>query len=194
MTDDTHELVRRCLLGQEAAIREFVEQFQQVVFAVCLRMLRHRQDAEDATQETLVRALRGLDGWDRERPLLPWLLTIATNRCRTALSQRVRRPVPSDALAETEDSDDRSPAAELGEELELALAALRPEYQHCFRLFYLQDRNCVDIGELMGVPEGTIKTWLHRARREMMDRLRRRGVSPESNHELPRTQKPARRS
>ena len=75
---------------------------------------------------------------------------------------------------------------ELGEELEAALNGLRDEYQAAFRLFYLQEWNCMEIGRSLGVPEGTVKTWLFRARKEIADRLKRRGVVSDDGHELHR--------
>lgn len=185
MPSEIHELVERCLQGDAAAIRRFVEQFQQIVFARCLRMLGNRHDAEDATQETLLRVVRSLDHWDRRRPILPWILTVAVNRCRTSLSRRRDRPVATTDLA------DQVPlrvadSSELGEELESALGELRDEYQAAFRLFYQQEWSCLDIGQRLGVPEGTVKTWLFRARKALADRLRRRGVVSDDGHELHR--------
>lgn len=185
MPSEIHDLVGRCLSGDAAAIRQFVEQFQHVVFARCLRMLGDRQDAEDAMQETLLRAVRSLHQWDHERPILPWVLTIAANRCRTALVRRRDRPairadLPEPALPPDDGSRD------LGEELEAALRELRNEYQTVFRMFYVQEWSCVEIGRCLGVPEGTVKTWLHRARNEIADRLRRRGVVSDDGHDLHR--------
>ena len=185
MPSDLQELVGRCLNGDAAAIRGFVEQLQHVVFARCLKMLGDRQEAEDATQETLLRAVRSLHHWDGDRPLLPWVMTIAANRCRTALTRRRDRPIVCAELPEPIDSSGNS-GADLGEELERALLELREDYQIAFRLFYLQEWSCVDIGRSLGVPEGTIKTWLHRARKELADRLKRRGVVSDDGHELHR--------
>lgn len=185
MPSEIHELVGRCLNGDAAAVRQFVEQYQQVVYARCLRMLGNRHDAEDVTQETLLRIVRSLDHWDRDRPILPWILTVAVNRCRTALSRRRDRPAASADLAElVQHSPGDNP--ELGEELAAALNGLREEYQAAFRLFYLQEWNCMDIGRSLGVPEGTVKTWLYRARKEIADRLKRRGVVSDDGHELHR--------
>ena len=95
---DDAALVRRCLRGDAAAVRALVEQFQAEVYGLCLRLLRHRQDAEDVTQEVFLRVFRSLRRWDRSRPLKPWIRAIAVNRCRTLLAQRRRRPEPADYL------------------------------------------------------------------------------------------------
>ena len=182
-TCEINELVQRCLAGDEAAIRRFVGRFERVVFGLCLRMLTHRQDAEDVTQESLVRIVRNLHRWDSSRPFLPWMTAIAANRCRTHLTRRARRPMGTLAEPDTTamvDSDSR----ELREELQLAIDQLREEYRNCFELFYLQEQSCAEISELVGVPEGTVKTWLHRARKELADALRRRGFTPEGRYEL----------
>ena len=62
-----------------------VDRFQGQVFGLCYRMLGHRQDAEDVTQESFSRALRSLKSWDNQRAFRPWLMAIAGNRCRTWL-------------------------------------------------------------------------------------------------------------
>ena len=184
MNDDA-VLVQRCLDGDEAGRRALVEQYQGMVFGVCYRMLGQREDAEDVVQDVFLRVFRSLHRWDAERPLKPWLLTITANRCRTALEKRSRLPVPSDAAAHLAIEDGRSRGQELAEELQLALATLRDDYRMCFVLFYEQELSCVRIGEILGCPEGTVKTWLHRARLEVLERLRRRGMVSEVEHELP---------
>jgi RNA polymerase sigma-70 factor (ECF subfamily) len=185
VASEVSELVSRCLAGDEGAVRQFVERFEQVVFSLCLRMLGHRHDAEDATQETLLRAVRNLHRWDPTRPLLPWLLAIAGNRCRTALDQRARRGKTADLSPETLAEPDNA-VPDLAEELGHAIGQLREDYRTTFQLFYQQHFNCAQISDVMGVPEGTVKTWLHRARRELVERLERRGITPEGHHELRR--------
>ena len=159
-------------------MRALVERFQGLVFGVCYRMLRQREDAEDVVQDVFLRVFRSLHRWDAERPLKPWLLTITANRCRTALDKRSRLPAPSEAAAQRTIEDGRSRRHELAEELQLALDTLREDYRMCFVLFYEQELNCARIGEVLGCPEGTVKTWLHRARKQMAEFLERRGVTP----------------
>ena len=175
-TDD-RALVAALQAGDPGAPRWLVQQYQGAVFGLCLRMMGHRHDAEDVAQETFLRALRGVGGFDSDRPLRPWLLGIAANRCRTALSRRSRRPQPSETVAET--ADPRPGLADpddLAGELARALDALRPEYRAAFTLFHEQGLPYDEIGRVLGRPVGTIKTWLHRARAEMAETLTRRGV------------------
>ncbi|MCA9076827.1 MAG: RNA polymerase sigma factor [Planctomycetaceae bacterium] len=170
------ELVNRCLEGDESAWREFVDRYERSVFGLCLRMLGHRQDAEDIAQDSLVRAIRNLHTWDHTRSIMPWLMTITANRCRTAIQRRRKGPTATDFPIEPTgehpvDTDD------IAEEVSLALQCLRDEYRECFILFYQQELGCAEISEIMECPVGTVKTWLHRARHELAEHLSRRGIS-----------------
>src|SRR5438552_3453346 len=106
-------LVRRCLKGDESAILALVERFQSDVFGLCVRLLHHRHDAEDVTQEVFLRIFRSLKRWDSSRPLKPWVMSIAVNRCRTWMSQRGKRPELVDYLHETAASQPADDSAEL---------------------------------------------------------------------------------
>ena len=99
---------------------DLVDRYRDQVFGLCYRMLGHRQDAEDAAQETFTRALRNLRSWDSNRDFEPWLLAIAGNRCRTALSRRMRRPPPRPLNEPVAcKSPDLQAAKQLAEEVEL---------------------------------------------------------------------------
>lgn len=150
-----------------------------------MRMLRQRQDAEDCTQETLIRVMRNLHRWDPTRKFEPWLFTIAGNRCRTRLSRRCSKPNPVTLEIPVEDDTQKYRDAELlTEEIELAMRGLRTEYRRAFSLFHRKEMSYDEIGEIMGVPLGTVKTWVHRARRELVAKLAQRGVVEESKREL----------
>ena len=183
MSDDG-ELVSGCLAGDAQALAAFVERFQSAVFGLCFRMLSHREDAEDVSQEVFLRAFRGLAKWDPSRPLIPWLLTIAANRCRTWLSNRGKRPLPVEFAEHIPDRVVGNPPLDLAEELQRALDNLREDYRLCFVLYHLNELSLAEIADVTGSPAGTIKTWLRRARRELADHLERRSVVRQVNHEL----------
>ncbi len=174
---DDRTLVEALQAGDPQAPRLLIERFQGVVFGLCYRMMGHRQDAEDVAQDTFLRALRGMAGFDVSRQVRPWLLGIAANRCRTALSRRSRRPVLADCV---EDQVDHRPGLtdpdDLAGELEKALGRLRPHYRMVFTLYHEQNLPYEEIGAAIGRPIGTVKTWLHRARAELAEHLSRRGV------------------
>jgi RNA polymerase sigma factor (sigma-70 family) len=178
MPMDDPALVEALRSGDQQAARLLIERYQGVVFGLCYRMLSHRQDAEDVAQEAFVRALRSIEGFDVTRPLRPWLLEIAANRCRTALAHRARRPSATsqpiedrpDPRAGLTDVDD------LAGELERGLQALRPEYRLVFALYHEQNLSYEEIAAAISRPVGTVKTWLHRARAQLADDLSARGV------------------
>jgi RNA polymerase sigma-70 factor (ECF subfamily) len=174
-TDDA-TLVRRCLRGDAQAIHLLVSRFQAEVYGLCVRLLNHRHDAEDVTQEVFLRVFRSLRGWDSSRPLRPWLMGIAVNRCRTWLAQRARRPEPVDYLQDSLPGPAPDDSAELVREIQAAVADLRLEYRTVFVLFHEQGQPYEEIALILERPVGTIKTWLHRARMEVLARLRRRGM------------------
>ena len=176
MAADEAALVRRCLRGNAEAMQALVERFQAEVYGLCVRLLSHRHDAEDVTQEVFLRIFRSLRRWDPTRPLKPWIMSIAINRCRTWLSQRTRRPELADYLQETAADRPADDSTELVREIEAALAELRTEYRTVFVMFHEQGEPYEEIAEALDRPVGTVKTWLHRARLEVLERLRRRGM------------------
>jgi RNA polymerase sigma factor (sigma-70 family) len=173
---DDASLVRRCLRAETDAIRQLVERFQGDVYGLCVRLLGHRQDAEDVTQEVFLRIFRSLEGWDATRPLKPWVMGIAVNRCRTWIAQRAKRPELVDYLHDTLADAPADDSAELLAEIRAGLGELRLEYRTVFVLFHEQGQPYEDIAQALGRPVGTIKTWLHRARLEILERLRQRGM------------------
>jgi RNA polymerase sigma factor (sigma-70 family) len=185
LSKDDALLVRRALRGDSQAIQALVERYQAEVFGLCVRLLNHRHDAEDVTQEVFLRIFRSLRRWDKTRPLKPWIMGIAVNRCRTWLAQRHRRPELADYLHETAAGAPADDSAELVREIQAALAELRWEYRSVFVMFHEQGHPYEEIAEALDKPVGTIKTWLHRARLEVLTRLRLRGMVSEVEHELP---------
>jgi RNA polymerase sigma-70 factor (ECF subfamily) len=172
------------LAGDDRAHYEFVGRYQNLVFGVCLRMLGDRQEAEDAAQDVFVRVLKNLKRWDRVRPLRPWLLTITANRCRTYLHLRKRRPSASEYMEDVADPrSGQEDAQELWSEIRNALDELRPDYRRVFLLFHEQGLSYEEMSRTTGKPIGTLKTWLHRARHQMLELLRDKGLAMEVRHD-----------
>lgn len=182
--DDDGALVQRCLAGDADAVRGFVERYRDLVFSLCWRMLRQREDAEDVAQETFVRVFRHLHHWEPSRPLRPWLMAIAANRCRTKLSRRKRVP---QSLGEWSDyAIEHDPQIDLSEELQQGIDQLREDHRLSFVMFYQQEMSIQEIAAALDSPEGTIKTWLHRARKQLSEYLLQRGVVDQDGYELHR--------
>lgn len=182
--DEEVALVQRCLARERRAVEEFVARYQRLVFGVCWRMLGQRQDAEDVAQESFARIFRHLHQWEPQRPLRPWLLAIVANRCRTRLTQRRKQPLPIESVATSLTQTDRSD--DLAEELQRGLLELREDYRLCFVMFYDQQLSVQEIAATFDCPEGTVKTWLYRARKQLAAYLLERGVVSDDGYELQR--------
>ncbi|QDV65805.1 RNA polymerase sigma factor [Crateriforma conspicua] len=176
-TAETNAALARRACSDRAALSQLLVRHQSVVFQACFRWLQHRQDAEDVTQETFARAAKYIDRFDPDKPFGPWLLSIATNRCRTWLSKQSRQPAMS-ALADANCPVGQPDTVLLREELHLALRQLPVKQREAFELFHEHGIGYDEIARRLRCPTGTAKTWVHRARRAMMQHLRNRDVTP----------------
>lgn len=186
---DEAALVAEAIEGSELAFRTLVERYQRPVFSLVLRMVHDRGIAEDVTQEVFVKAWMALARYDPRRRFASWLFKIASN---AAIDQLRRKKLPTTPI-ETKDPDQSSildriederaespdtlvKRRELSSALEAAVAALRPEYRLVVLLRFREELPYRDIAEATGMPLGTVKTNLRRARREIEERLRKDGV------------------
>ncbi|MBI3463715.1 MAG: RNA polymerase sigma factor, partial [Planctomycetes bacterium] len=111
-------------------------------------------------------------------------LAIAANRCRTILAQRGRRQALVRLVHRLPDPEVPATSGDLAEEIQRALDRLPAKQRLAFVLFHEQDLGCAEVAAVLRCPEGTVKTWLHRARRQIADDLQRRGVVPEARYAL----------
>ena len=190
MTIEDATLVKSTLGGSEDAFRELVERYQRPVYRLIVRMLRDPGKAEDLAQEVFLRAYSHLESYDRNRKFSSWLFKIAHNLTIDTLRRGSLRTVPldrdadEDSVAVREVADPnalsgmrRMERADLRSALEEALAALRPSYREVILLRFVEGLSYEEIAQATGMPLGTMKTQLHRARRELQDELERRGFA-----------------
>ena len=154
-----------------------VPEFRDRVFRLSFSILRERAAAEDATQETLVRVWKALPGFDGRAALGTWIYAIARNTCLMEL--RKRRPTVS---FDDPDSAEAQHAAALvatspaedpeRDNLLRLLESLPANQQQAVRLFYLEDRSYDAVAAALGMPLGTVKNLLFRARKRLMELAR----------------------
>jgi RNA polymerase sigma-70 factor, ECF subfamily len=171
------ELVRGALDGSEQAFRELVRRYERLVFGVVVRLVRNPSRAEELAQDAFVKAFRALHTYDRDRKFSAWLLKIAHN---VAIDE-LRKHTPETAELDPAIPDSSYPPHKLVEQRELADALraamdqLRPEYRELVALKYEQEMEYEEIVEITGLPLGTVKSSLHRARRELAGHLEQLG-------------------
>jgi RNA polymerase sigma-70 factor (ECF subfamily) len=191
MATGEEQWVRRALAGSEEAFAAIVRRYQRPIFSVVVRMVRDPGLAEDLTQETFIKAFRALETFDPKRSLSSWLFTIAHNTTIDWLRKKSLVTVPLESGADDEHDpidrlqslDDPTPEAEVvgrdaGRVFEEELRRLRPEYAEILVLRFQEDLSYEEISEVTGLPMGTVKTHLFRARRELSQRLLARGLGP----------------
>jgi RNA polymerase sigma-70 factor (ECF subfamily) len=182
------ELVVRARSGSEAAYRELLARYQRPVFSLVYRMVRNREQAEDLAQETFVKVFQNITRYDPKYKFSSWIFKIANNLAIDSLRRKDPATVSLDgsahaATAEQVESsridvvsDDANPAEalearQLGGAIEQAVGKLRPEYRTAILLRHVEGRPYEEIAEIMDVPLGTVKTYIHRARSELRGAL-----------------------
>ena len=183
-----HDLVTRAQQGSEKAYRELLGRYQRPVFSIIYRMIRDREQAEDLAQETFVRVFNNIDRYDPRFKFSSWIFKIATNLTIDHIRRKELDTVSIDgsrnavtaeqieATSITIASQDENPeelleAKELGEEIEGAIGKLRPEYKAAILLRHVEGREYQEIAEILSLPLGTVKTYIHRGRNELREQL-----------------------
>lgn len=161
---DIGELLCRTSGGDRAAFRALYEEAGGQLFAICLRMVRDRNEAEDVLQEAFVKIWQKSYMFDPARGEgIAWLATIARNSALDRLRRPGRADQPYDELAVAEldthfDSYDTATAADLRN----CLQSLRSEYHKAIVLAYMNGMTHEELAKALGHPLGTIKSWLRR--------------------------------
>jgi RNA polymerase sigma-70 factor (ECF subfamily) len=173
------ELVVRVLGGEQQAFAELIEPYQQAVYNLAYRMLGNAAEAEDAAQETLLRAYQHLGRYDPSRSFKTWLLSIASNYCIDRIRKRrliwlsIDDPLPPHP-ALTSSAPEPEHAAIAGEQhaaIQAMLNELAPDYRAAVVLRYWYDMSYVEIAETLDTTESAIKSRLFRARQMLAERL-----------------------
>ncbi len=182
------EVVAHARKGREAAYRELIGRYERPVLSLIYRMVRNREKSEDLAQETFIKVLNALDRYDPSYKFSSWIFKIANNTALDALRRKEPQTLslqgsPHASTAEeaeasslTAVSGDETPEEyaenrELGVQIEMAMEKLRPEYRTAIVLWHMEARPYDEIAEIMGLPLGTVKTYIHRARNELRRHL-----------------------
>jgi RNA polymerase sigma-70 factor (ECF subfamily) len=159
-------LVRRVLDGDPGAFTALVDRHAAACLRFATRMLGNREDAEDATQEALLRAYRSLGRYEERDVFRTWLFSILVNRCRTAAARRGRRErrfVSGDAALASLSVPADASAVEARAEVARAMAALEPEQREAFLLKHVEQLSYEEMAQVTGAGVSALKMRVKRA-------------------------------
>lgn len=169
-------LIRRCCRGERAAFDALAARYAPRIYNLALRLAGNPEDASDAAQEALVRAFKAMRKFRFQCAFSTWLYRIAVNACLDEIKRRKRRPLPLTDL-EPDPHDDGPDLAAPGADPEslalervqretilAAVAALPPVHRVVIVLYDLQGHSYEEIGAMLDLPLGTVKSRLNRAR------------------------------
>jgi RNA polymerase sigma-70 factor (ECF subfamily) len=167
MTGDVLQLLRG--RRYDEALERLLDRYEKKVFRMAVMMLRDAGRAEEVTQDVFLKLWRALPSYDGRASLSTWVYTIARNTCLSAVRSESYRKTTF--LGESHEPTVAS-ISPLHVALKQCLSRLPDIQRDVITMFYFEDRNVAEVGKLMDLPEGTVKSHLHRARRalgEMME-------------------------
>lgn len=181
MSADDRRLITECLKGHPLAFAELIRRHQDRLYNTVYRLLDNEEDAKDVVQETFIHAFQGLDGFKGDAQFSTWLHRIAINAAyslkrkqRVVLSIETGRdegPVDPADPSEFARPDHALEQAEQHRRLQDALNRLSPEHRAVLVLKDIEEEKYDTIAEMLGVPIGTVRSRLHRARLELREIL-----------------------
>jgi RNA polymerase sigma-70 factor (ECF subfamily) len=187
-SEDRYEagLIERICLGEIELFHDLIRPYEHKIYLTVLALLGSEAEAEDAAQETMIKAFRNLRSFRSESKFSTWLVSIALNEARSRLRRLKRAPTESlDADQESYEGD-FTPAmltdwreipsealerAELRTALQTAVSELPPIYREVFTLRDLEELNVEETARALGVTANVVKVRLHRARMLLQKRL-----------------------
>jgi RNA polymerase sigma-70 factor, ECF subfamily len=168
-----YRLIEQCKAGDSAAVEDFVQTYQREVYCLALSILDDSHEAEDATQESLLAALGGLESFQGGSSLKTWLFSITVNTCRTRLQRQKRRETLKQILngilqrnaAPSVEED--AIQSESNEALWRAVHRMDAKHRIPIVLRYVHDLSVAEISKILQIPEGTVHSRLNTARRKL---------------------------
>jgi RNA polymerase sigma-70 factor, ECF subfamily len=174
------ELIQRVREGNREATAELIERYRRMGMTLAVKILRSERDAEEALQDSFVRALRAIAKFDDRSSFATWFYRIVYNVCLSKLRKKGERYVQS--LDDENIHSDRAviwyetperiyEEGEMQAVVESELAKLSPHYRTVLSLYVQQELSYQEIAEVTGMPIGTVKTHLFRGRQILKERL-----------------------
>ncbi len=180
---EDRDLIRRYLEGDGSAFDELMRSHEDRVFAICLRMMKNRDAALDATQDVFLTVFRKADRYKEQAAFSTWLYRVAVNTCYDHLRRQQRKrtqSMPDHVDPSDPRSGDEFHAVELRPDIETALAGLTPEFRAAVILVDLDGMSLEGAADTLEIPVGTVKSRVFRARKKLARELG--NFAPRSEH------------
>ena len=171
-------LLVRCQRGDCQAMEELIACWEKRLFYYIRRMVDQEADAWDVLQQTWVKVVGGIKSLKDPQAFPCWLYTLARNTTWTHLRRRPDARLALQQLDRCDDPPAENDPAEVFEDAEAvhnALGQISPAHREVLTLFFLQDLSVEEIGRVIGVPHGTVKSRLHYARRALRELIQKEG-------------------
>jgi RNA polymerase sigma-70 factor (ECF subfamily) len=178
--DDARDLVEQVLDGNADAFRSLIERNQRLVSHIVFKMVANEADREDLCQEVFMKVYNSIGRFEFRCKISTWIAKVAYNTCSTYLERR-RMPLFEDLAPESrtieccvDDNplpDRHAEEADVYERLHKEIERLPSQYRTIIALYHLDEMSYAEIGEIMSLPPGTVKSYLFRARKMLKDRL-----------------------
>lgn len=176
---DEKELLYRSLRGEKEAWGEVARRYKHAVYGVNLALLKDRTEAEDATQETFVKAWNNLEKYDMNRKFSTWLFTIGSNISKNIIRKRDRWSFINN-LSLMKGKNDPQTQAKKDERINgvrEAVFSLSSKYRAPLILRFWGEQTYEDISKILDIPEGTVKTRLHRGKNKVKELCKQKGLT-----------------
>jgi RNA polymerase sigma-70 factor (ECF subfamily) len=170
-------LVARCREGDRHAFEALVGRYEKPVFNAAFRMLRNTEDARDVTQTVFLKVFEHLGDYDPNYRFYSWIYRIALNESINVLGRRTRHdPIAGDEVDERRGAEDELASEQASQRVQGALMKLKAEHRAVLVLKHFLDLGYEDIGQVLDLPEKTVKSRLFTARQLLKDALRQSGI------------------
>lgn len=177
---DDKDLLQRIACGDKTAMRALFARHNLRIFRFIVRMTRNEATAEDVTNEVFLEIWRNANRFEGRSAATTWMLTIARNRTISALRKRSEAQLDEDYAANIADDADTpetvTSKGDKGEQIRACMQQLSAEHREIIDLVYYHERSVAEVADIVGIPEGTVKTRMFHARKKLGALLQSAGL------------------
>ena len=177
---EPNEVVKKILAGDTEAFRTLIMAYQRLVKHIVFRMVRNETDREDLCQDVFIKVYQNLAGFHFESKFSTWVAKIAYNTCINHLKKKkvplfndllpAEEPIEN-SLSDQDSADAFALSTDINARLQREIEKLPVQLRTILTLYHLDEMSYAEMAEVLGLPDGTVKNYLYRARKLLKDRL-----------------------